>query len=103
MKPEFSYDGLVFMAEHYHYIKASPGRLSGPPEKCYPPEPSEIEDVELCVWSEYSKEWEFVPYPIVDRLMEKDEFYDTLLNAVEEIELIPDEPNYSEDDWQEDR
>lgn len=25
-----------------HYSPADPGRISGPPEKCYPPEPAEI-------------------------------------------------------------
>jgi len=26
-----------------HYSPGSPGRLSGPPERCYPPEPPEVE------------------------------------------------------------
>jgi hypothetical protein len=27
----------------YHYTPAQPGRISGPPENCYPDEPDEIE------------------------------------------------------------
>jgi hypothetical protein len=37
---------LLLDAEGF-YTPGDPGRLSGPPEKCYPPEPSEIEITKL--------------------------------------------------------
>jgi hypothetical protein len=38
--------GLDLTATAY-YHPGDPGRLSGPPEKCYPPEPAEVEVVKL--------------------------------------------------------
>lgn len=31
----------------YDYHKGSPGRLSGPPERCYPPEPAYVEIINV--------------------------------------------------------
>ncbi len=35
--------GIPCLAEVTSYWPADPGRLSGPPEYCYPPEPAEVE------------------------------------------------------------
>lgn len=35
--------GIPCICEVTHFIRARPGRYSGPPEDCYPDEPSEFE------------------------------------------------------------
>jgi len=102
MTIHFTYKGYDFKVTHYHYTKGSPGKLSGPPENCYPPEPAEIEDIELEIYNQYgNKEYEKLPDSMVDFLMEDDMFYEELLEAVEDS--IFAERDYSEDDWREDR
>jgi hypothetical protein len=38
----FEWEGLMLHAT-YTYTPGDPGRCSGPPERCYPPEPAEVE------------------------------------------------------------
>ena len=40
---EFGPLGEQEVTVRYYYTPADPGKTSGPPENCYPPEPSEIE------------------------------------------------------------
>ena len=100
MTIHLTYKGYDFKVTRYQYTKGSPGRLSGPPEKCYPPEPAEVEDVELEIYDTYSDEYKSLPNSMVDFLMEDDQFYDILL---EDVEDYLREPDYPEDDWREDR
>jgi hypothetical protein len=37
------YQDVIVGLEVIHYVPARPGRLYGPPEDCYPDEPSEID------------------------------------------------------------
>lgn len=43
MDIEVSACGIPAIARVLHYRPGSPGYLSGPPELCYPPEPTELE------------------------------------------------------------
>lgn len=50
----------------FNYLPGNPGRISGPPEHCYPPEPAEVEIISVvyrgvyltpvCDWS-FLEEW----------------------------------------------
>jgi len=56
VKLEVEFFGIPFEA----YIKGTyrpgdPGKISGPPEKCYPPEPDEFEASEVVLYYEDSK------------------------------------------------
>ena len=42
----FTWAGLQFTAE-VNYTPGTSGRVTGPPEDCYPPEPSEVEFISL--------------------------------------------------------
>lgn len=39
----FEEDDSLSLLVSYNYYLGDPGQISGPPERCYPPEPDEIE------------------------------------------------------------
>ena len=54
-----------------HYTPGDPGRVSGPPEACYPPEAEEIE-------------FEVIGMPSIDELENSEKIYDMVLAAYTE-------------------
>lgn len=48
-KRSFNVDGTFVVAEYSNYTPASPGVTSGPPENCYPDEPSDVTLVSVWV------------------------------------------------------
>lgn len=83
-------DGMVFKVE---YHEGDPGRISGPPENCYPPEPPEIEIITVTLPDGT------VVYPLALSafdldLGENEDLYDRLLKACDE----PMRAIYAEED-----
>ena len=63
---------------HFTYYPARPGRISGPPEDCYPDEPSEFEIEQIVynsvdVTSLFSDEDCAVMMEIIERILESDD------------------------------
>jgi len=85
MTPFFNYDGNCYRIDSYYYSKGSPGKLYGPPESCYPAEPSEIEDVSLSIESEDGLEFVALSEAECEKLMDIPSFYEAALLAVEDF------------------
>lgn len=80
---------------HYDYTPGDPGQLSGPPEKCYPPEDEEFDITEVRLkWPAQ------IPGSILDiqRLDMPDElgFIDHITNALRE--KMSEQPDGPEED-----
>lgn len=102
----FQHRGYTFRLEKYHYSPGNSGRLSGPPEYCYPPEPSELEIEELSIVSTcYHKVKSIQPVStiMIDYLCDDDSFLDAAVDAVERSEMILTKDEYNEDDWRDER
>lgn len=83
----FKWAGLQ-MSAHVNYTPGDPGRLSGPPEKCYPPEAAEIDFISLeCGQSDARF--------LLDSTHSED-IENAALDALEE-ELRDDRPDYEPD------
>jgi len=74
-------DGMVFKVE---YHEGDPGRISGPPENCYPPEPPEVEVVSATRPDGTAVELD----------LEDEDLYDRILKACDE----PMRAIYAEED-----
>lgn len=101
MKITFQVLGLSFEAE-IDYTPGTPGRYSGPPEKCYPDEPSEIEFTSLTVdghdalfmleSGSLSEEIESAAAEVADALYESE-------SSVDFDDYDPDEQYYANFDY----
>ena len=49
----------------YFYTPADPGRVSGPPENCYPPEPAEVEYTKFEI--QLNEAWVECPFENLDK------------------------------------
>lgn len=90
----FTYKGHEFRLDEYDYVPGSPGKLTGPPENCFPPEPAELEIIKLYVdESVLAGEFKEVPMEVVDLINEltDDDFNMTALEHVE-LSLQKEEP-----------
>ena len=81
-----NFHGVDIEVEVTNYYGGDPGRIYGPPELCYPPEPAEVEFEISCELEE-----------VQDVLVEN--YY----SEIEELVLesyVPDEPEPPEPDWE---
>jgi len=79
-----NFRGVDIEVDITSYYEGDPGRISGPPEDCYPPEPAEVEFEITCELA-----------GLADILME--EYYEGIEEMILE-EYIPDEIG-SDLDW----
>lgn len=99
MKPiYFTYKGYEFRLDEHDYTQGSPGKVSGPPETCFPPEPPELEIVKLYI-KDYMgpnpEDYKEVPAQIIELLNElsNDDFYMTVMEEVD-LSQQKEEPDY---------
>lgn len=94
---KFTFQGYEFKLTEYDYIPGSPGHLTGPPENCFPPEPSELEIVKLMIediTTTAEDGYKEIPIQAVDLLLElHDGIWDAAMDAVEDA-LRKEEPEY---------
>lgn len=83
----YSYRGLDLIVT-LNYYPANPGKIYGPPENCYPPEPAEVDILSVRLKGEKKTNTKLSDW-LRDELMETDECYDELCLLAE-----PEEPDY---------
>lgn len=67
----------------YSFIPGDPGRLSGPPEDCYPPEPAEVDITSIQFRHSKTQPW-FDCRWLEDMLETDEELYDYLVGVAHE-------------------
>ena len=77
------------MIKDLDFIPASPGQTSGPPERCYPPEPAEFDGGLLYLRPDWAtgteSPWTSVAaQDIMDFFYMQDEFEELIINNAEE-------------------
>jgi hypothetical protein len=79
----------------YTYLPGDPGRLSGPPEDCYPPEPAEVDIRSVFIRTMPEGVWTEATTLLAQMLADDEQFLEFLESEAAE-QLQPD-PDYLRD------
>jgi hypothetical protein len=79
-----NHEGDCYRIDSYNYRHGRPAKIFGPPENCYPEEPAEIEDVSVSI--ETKKGWVKLTDEQIDKLLDDDSFYESLIREADEAD-----------------